>query len=177
MYKDKLTEAMTWLGQQPNFLSVGYNLCKSGGEAGGTMRGVPEDKRIEMPLAEALMAGVANGLALDGHVVLLWVERADFLLHASDQIVNALDKLDRLSKSIHKPGVIVRVNVGNSREPLFTGPCHTADNSEAFRSMVSFPVHCLTSASNIVPAYKDAYIRACNGIPSMIFEYKDLHNT
>lgn len=175
-YKDHLTKAMTWLGEQPDTCVIGYNVTPPGGSGGSTFDGFPLERRHEMPLAEALMAGVATGMALDGWVPVLWFERADFMLHAADQIVNHLDKLRRLSRGLHKPGVIIRVNVGNKNTPLFTGPCHVQDFSDAFIKMVGFPIWYL-KVGPFIEDYKSAYNIAKSGKPIMLFEYKDLHNT
>lgn len=164
---------MNWLGKQPNTCVIGYNVTPPGGSGGSSFNGFPLERRHEMPLAEALMAGVATGMALDGWIPVLWFERMDFTLHAADQIVNHLDKLSRLSNGIHRPAVIIRACVGNRSNPLFTGPAHVQNLSSAFREMISFPVVELKWPKSIKHHYMNAYMAARVGSSTMLVEFKD----
>lgn len=175
-YKDYLAESMTWLGQQPDTWVVGYNTKYS--LAGGSLSGFPNERIIEMPLAEALMTGVAIGMSLDGAVPILWFERCDFMTLAMDQIVNHLDKMKTISDGIQCPAVIIRACVGNKQTPLFTGPTHTQDFGKALQEMVGFPVIRLMWSSSIMLEYQKAYQRAKNERQStLLVEYKDLYGT
>jgi pyruvate/2-oxoglutarate/acetoin dehydrogenase E1 component len=176
LYKDYIKESMTWLGQQEDTCVVGYNTKYS--HAGGSLSGFPNERIIEMPLAEALMTGVAIGMSLDGLIPILWLERMDFMTLAMDQIVNHLDKIKALSDGIHAPAVIIRACVGNKHTPLLTGPTHAQDFSKAFREMVSLPVIQLKWSSSIMLEYEKAYWRAKNERQStLLVEYKDLYST
>ena len=170
-YREELCKAMSWLGEQPNCWAIGYNTKYS--RAGGTLQGFPGERIIEMPLAEALMTGVAIGLSLDGRIPLLWFERCDFLTLAMDQIVNHLSKLKLLSSGIHSPAVLIRCVVGNKDKPLFTGPTHCQNFSRAFLELVDFPVIQLQWESSIMKEYEKAYRRALNGTSTMLVEFKD----
>lgn len=172
VYKDELCRAMEWLGEQPDTWVVGYNTKYS--HAGGTLKEFPNERIVEMPLAEALMGGVAIGMSLDGLIPLVWFERCDFTTLAMDQIVNHADKISQLSDGIHKPACIYRVCVGNKQKPLFTGPTHTQCFARAFRELISFPVIQLKWQSSIFHEYEKAYRRAKNGSSTMLIEYKDL---
>lgn len=171
-YRDCLCAAMEWLGEQPDTWVVGYNTKYS--HAGGTLKQFPNERIVEMPLAEALMMGVANGMALHGLVPIVWFERMDFTTLAMDQIVNHTDKLATLSDGIHKPGVIIRCCVGNKQKPLFTGPTHTQDFGRAMRELVRFPIIQLKWQTSICKEYEKAYRRAKNGESTMLVEYRDL---
>lgn len=171
-YRDHLIGAMEMLAEHPKTRIVGYNAS-----CGGTTNCFPPDRRPEMPLAEALCAGVATGLALGGFIPVLWLERMDFILHSLDQIVNHLDKLAQLSDGIHKPAVIIRVCVGNKATPLLTGPTHCQDFSVPLRSMLSMPVINLKWSTSIVSEYRKALENAMNGKSTMLVEYKDLYGT
>ncbi len=171
-YRDCLVGAMEWLGKQPDTWVVGYNVKYT--KAGATLTGFPNERIIEMPLAEALMAGVAIGMSLDGCVPILFFERMDFMTLAMDQIVNHLEKIGQLSEVIHQPAVIIRVAVGNKSKPLFTGPTHTQDFTRSFRELVQFPIVQLKWESSIVSEYEKAYRRAKKGISTMLVEYRDL---
>lgn len=170
-YKDAIAAAMTALGQEPEICFVGYNVRY--GKAAGSLNGVPEDKLLEFPLAENLMMGAAIGLALDGRIPVVYFERADFLTNAMDAIVNHLAKLDELSEGLHRPACIIRVVVGNSATPLFTGPTHCQDFSDAMIRMVSFPVWEMREQSPVAMYYSNALRHARSGLSTMLFEFKD----
>lgn len=163
---------MELLADHPLTQVVGYN-----SSAGGTCLCFPPERRPEMPLAEALCAGVAIGLSIQGYIPILWIERMDFLLHSLDQIVNHLDKLNTLSNGLHKPAVILRTCTGNRTTPLLTGPTHCQNFSVAIAHMVSFPVIQLKWSANIIPEYQKALDRALNGQSTMLVEDRDLMNT
>lgn len=170
-YKETITAAMTELGKEPRVVFVGYN-CKYG-KAAGTLAGVSEEQLTEWPLAENLMMGGAIGMALDGHIPVVFFERMDFVLIALDAIVNHLDKLSQLSGGLHKPACIIRCVVGNKKVPLFTGSTHTQNFSKAIRRMVSFSVIELFHSCQIGSAYRDALELAKDGQSTMIVEFKD----
>jgi pyruvate/2-oxoglutarate/acetoin dehydrogenase E1 component len=163
---------MELLAEHPKTMVCGYNST-----CGGTASCFPPERRPELPLAEALCAGIATGLSLQGYIPILWIERFDFVLHAADQIVSHLDKLSKLSDGLHKPAVIIRTAIGNRNTPLLTGPTHTQDFSVAFREMVSFPVVKLMWTSSIIPEYRKALDRALNGESTMLIEDRDLYFT
>lgn len=173
--KGLLTEAMTMLGEDQQTVFVGYNVLY--GKAAGTMAGVPEEKLIEMPLAENLMTGAAIGFSLDGFIPVVWYERADFLTCGMDAIVNHLDKLRVLSDGQHKPACIIRVCVGNKGVPLFTGPTHTQNFADAIERMVGFPVISLWWAGALIRTkYREALDRAKQGTSTILFEFKDQYD-
>lgn len=172
-YREELVKAMTALGQHPKTCVVGYNTKHS--LAGGSLVGFPNDRIEEMPLAENLMVGAAIGMSLEGWMPIIFFERADFLLCAADALVNHLGRIAELSEGIHRPAAIIRVAVGNSKTPLFTGAVHTQDFSEAFERMHAFDVIRLTDASFIEGCYKYALDEAIAGRSTMCVEYRDLY--
>lgn len=174
-YKDSVTTAMQMLAQDDRVRFAGYNVAY-GGMGGGTFKGIDSAKLIEFPLAENLMMGACIGMSLEGLIPVCFIERADFLTNCMDEIVNHLDKLARLSNGLHKPAVIIRVVIGNSKVPLFTGLTHTQDLSHAMRLMVKFPVYKLERSNSFPFYYVDALKRAVNGESTMIFELKDLYD-
>jgi len=171
-YKAAITSAMTALSTDPRTRFVGYGMKR--GRSMGTLSGVPEEQIIETTLAENQMTGFATGLSIMGRLPLVYFERADFLMHACDAIVNHLDKLSEISLGQFRPAVILRVTVGNTTKPLFTGITHTRDHAHAFRAMVSFPVVVLMRTADILPRYAHARKRQLEGVSTMMIEYKDL---
>jgi pyruvate/2-oxoglutarate/acetoin dehydrogenase E1 component len=177
-YKDALTASMTMLAGDPLTRFLGYGLTKpdsAGLAAGaaGTMVGVPMAQRIETPVAENLMAGLAIGLSLAGLRPLVFYERADFILNALDSIVNHADKIAGMSRGQFAPAVIFRVVVGNRSKPLFTGVTHTREYSDAVSRMVSFPVMALDKPEDVTREYAQALDRMKQGVSTMLFEWKD----
>jgi len=179
-YKDALVASMTMLGRDPLSRFIGYGLTKpdkAGVAAGaaGTLTGVPLAQRIETPVAENLMAGIAIGLSLTGLRPLVFYERFDFVLNALDAIVNHADKISPMSRKQFNPAIIFRVVVGNYTKPLFTGTTHTQNHAEGVRAMVSFPVLELRSAASVEQEYKAAKERMDNeNRCTMLVEFKDL---
>jgi pyruvate/2-oxoglutarate/acetoin dehydrogenase E1 component len=172
-YKETLAWAMTGMaGTDPRVRFVGYGLLN--GRAAGTLKNVRREQIIETPVAENLMVSLAIGLSLRGLRPVVYFERMDFILNALDAIVNHLDKLEWISRVEFRPAVILRVVVGNSQKPLYTGATHTQDFSRQLGDLVAFPVKTLTAAPLIQPAYRDAHARMEIGQSTMLVEYKDL---
>jgi pyruvate/2-oxoglutarate/acetoin dehydrogenase E1 component len=171
-YKEAIIAEMTDLARDPDRVFVGYGLRK--GRAAGTLNAAAESQIIECPVAENLMVGVAIGLSLRGKKPVVFVERADFLVHALDAIVNHLDKIAALSRGEFKPAVILRVVVGNRINPLFTGATHTQDLAPGLRNMVGFPVWSAPSVDTISVGYSFAKTNQEDGVSTAVFEYKDL---
>ena len=169
-YKDAIIKEMEDIAKDPNSVFLGYNV-KFGSQAYGTLSTIPKDKLIETPLAENLMTGLATGLSLQGYKPVLFFERHDFLLNASDAIVNHVDKLEKLSHDDFNTPMIIRATVGG-RIPLDPGLQHIQDYTEAFRRMVSFPVLAPQTEKEVTEAYDIAkqFIR-----PIMIVEKRDLY--
>lgn len=174
-YKDMIGLAMRDLAKDPMFVAVGYNTSKAGGYAAGTLEGVPDDQIIETVLAENAMMGTAIGLSLEGFKSLVWTERFDFALNYLDPLVNLCDKLSDLSNGLHRPAVIIRCAVGNSHQPLYTGPTHTQDFSDALRSMLKMQVIQLRSKADIWSAYILAKTSQDNGHSTVVVEYRDCY--
>jgi pyruvate/2-oxoglutarate/acetoin dehydrogenase E1 component len=171
-YKLSLISANKEIAVDPKVLYIGYGLQK--GYALGTIKDVPFNQIIEMPVAENLMIGFAIGLALKGYKPIVFIERMDFIMNALDAIVNHLDKIQKKSVNEFSPAIIIRCIVGNKNKPLYTGITHTQDHSEALRLMVSFPVIQLKSHSDIEASYRQAKENLEKGVSTILVEYKDL---
>ena len=172
-YKEQLTLAMDNLAADKATRFIGYGV-KIGGRALGTLKNVPDAQLIETPVAENLMVGLATGLSLAGLRPVVFIERMDFILNALDAIVNHLGAAQRISRGQFRPAAILRVVIGNRHKPLYTGPTHVQDFTEAVRLMVDFPVVRLTEAGQIAPAYFEAHEALWRGRSTMLVEHKDL---
>lgn len=172
-YKEELTLAMDNLAGDKATRFIGYGV-KIGGRALGTLKNVPDAQLVETPVAENLMVGLATGMSLAGLRPLVFIERMDFILNALDAIVNHLSAARKISRGQFHPAAILRVVIGNRHKPLYTGPTHVQDFTEAVRLMVDFPVVRLTEADQIAPAYFEAHEAMWRGRSTMLVEHKDL---
>ena len=161
---------MEALAADPTTIFIGYNL-KNGSKCYGTMVDVPEYQIIEMPVAEALMAGMATGMALSGMKPVLIFERQDFMLLSSDQIINHLDKINVLSHGQFNPKVIIRAIVGYDK-PFDPGLQHKGNFTHLFEQYCSFPVYNCTDEVTLSNAYKEA-LNPQSSV--MIAEYRGLY--
>ena len=156
-YASALTEAMTILARNPRTVFIGQAVKYPGTAMSTTLANVPMDRRIEMPVAEQLQLGLSIGMALGGFIPVTIFPRWNFLLLASSELVNHLDKLSLISD--YRPKVIVRTGVGSER-PLNPGPQHLGNFTKAFASIcqtIEFVE--LHEPEHIVPAYEKAMAR------------------
>lgn len=168
-YNDELKRAMNWLGLQPNTIFLGQAVRYGGTGCYESLTGVPDNKKLEFPVAENFQIGVSTGLALNGFIPISVVPRWNFLLCATDQIVNHLDKLVLMNRHC-KPKVIIRVAVG-SETPVDPHEQHKGNFSDAFRSLCkTIRVVELKDHREIVPLYEEAY---CHPRSSIMVEFPD----
>lgn len=169
-YSSDLARAMTWLGEQPNTLFIGQAVAYPGTAMTATLAGVPRDKLLELPVAEEMQMGMSTGLALSGFVPITVYPRWPFLLLATNQLVNHLDKLSTYSHGGYQPKVIIRTAVP-SRTPLDPQSQHLGNYSDPFRQMLKTVevIEC-ERANQIFEAYKRAYDRD-DGRSTLIVEH------
>ena len=161
---------MTWLGEQPDTLFMGQAVAYPGTAMTATLDGVPREKLLELPVAENMQAGMATGMALSGIVPISIYPRWPFMLEATGQIVNHLDKLPIYSAGRYKPKVIIRVGVPTPK-PLHPGAQHLGNYSDPFRQMLkTVQVVELERAEDIFAAYQNAYERT-DGRSTMLVEF------
>ena len=172
LYNQSLKETMNWLATLPDTLFLGQAVCYAGTGCYESLTEVPADKKMEFPVAENFQIGVSTGLALNGFIPISVVPRWNFLLCATDQIVNHLDKLSALSDGACQPKVIIRVAVG-SEIPVDPQEQHKGNFSDAFRSMCNTIdiIECRTPES-IRSAYEKAYLRT-DGRSTIVVEFPD----
>jgi len=172
-YRSALKQAMEMLAQDDRVIFLGQTVGRPGSRfTYCTLEDIHPDKRIELPVMEESQMGISTGLALAGYIPVTIYPRMDFLTLATNQLVNHLDKLPEMSRGQFKPKVIIRVIVG-AREPIYPGPQHCQDHTEAFRIMLTtVDVVQLTDHREIVPAYR----KALNSDKStLLAEIGDLH--
>ena len=103
--------------------------------------------------------GMSVGLCLQGYTPITIYPRMDFLLLATNQLVNHLDKMPIITFGEFVPKVIIRVAIGSST-PLFPGVQHCSDYTEGLKNMLTnVDVISLEKPSQILPSYQLAYSR------------------
>lgn len=166
---------MEFLGKDERTLFLGQAIACPGTAMTGTVKNVPREKLIELPVCEELQMGMATGFALTGYVPISLYPRWNFVLLAVNQIVNHLDKLPIISSGGYSPKVIIRTGIGSER-PLNPQHQHTGDFTEAFQLMCkTIEVIRLDEPEQIFPAYKKALERE-DGRSTLIVEVMDYYN-
>jgi pyruvate/2-oxoglutarate/acetoin dehydrogenase E1 component len=155
-YFDELKKAMNWLGQKQDTLFLGQAVGYPGTAMYNTLEGVPNEKRLEMPVAEEFQMGFSYGMSLQGYVPISIYPRWNFLLCAVSGLVNHIDKYPLLSSYTGK--VIIRTGIG-SINPLDPQCQHKGNFTEAFKKMCkTVDVVLLEEPEDIFPAYVNAYM-------------------
>lgn len=166
-YKAAITQAMTNIGSRVDALFVGYNVLN--GNAMGSLANVSDDKKIETPVAENLMTGLAIGLSFEGFRPVVYYERHDFMLNAADAIINHINHIQRISHGEFSCPVILKTVVADAG-PFYSGPTHSQDFTEMFSSVLSFPVYDPATPVALMSSYSFAINSTTT--PSMIVERK-----
>jgi pyruvate/2-oxoglutarate/acetoin dehydrogenase E1 component len=172
-YFDELKRAMDWLGQQDDTIFMGQAVSYPGTAITGTLSDVNKDKLIEMPVNEDMQLGISFGMSLNGRVPISIFPRWNFLILASNQLVNHIDKVNQMTN--FKSKVIIRTSIGSKR-PLDPQCQHTDDFTDGFRLMCkNINIVRLDEPEQIFDAYKFAYEREDN-VSTILVEYGDYYN-
>jgi pyruvate dehydrogenase E1 component alpha subunit len=165
-YLEAIRKENERLARDTDTVFIGYNVRH--GSAYGTLKNVPDDQKIETPLAENLMVGLAMGMSLEGFRPVLFFERHEFVMNAMDALVNTLDVIKIISDGQFEMPVLVRA-VAGSVKPFYAGLTHTQNLTGVFRKAFSFPVYEPVTSGQVCEAY-----RMAEGRPVMICEQKGL---
>lgn len=172
---DELKRSMEYLGKFDNTIFIGQSVEVAGTAMRNTLLNVDDSKLVEMPVDEDFQMGLATGMALTGLIPISIFPRWNFLLLATNQIVNHLDKLKEITQLKNPGKVIIRTSIG-SVIPLHPGPQHTGDFTEAFKLMCpNLNIVRLDKTSVIFDEYQKAYERS-DGVSSLIIEWSDKYN-
>lgn len=164
-YKEGITQAMTDLGKE-GAIFIGYNVLY--GDAMGTLKNINPSQKLETPVAENLMAGLAIGMSFEGFIPVLYYERHDFMTVAADAIINHIDKIERISHGEYKVPIIIRAVTADSGL-FYSGITHSQDFTKMFKKCVSFPIIDPNNGIEILKAIKGA---RKSGRPMMLIERK-----
>lgn len=158
-YFDELKKSMDWLAEKNDTLFLGQAVEYAGTAMTNTLKDVKSEKLLEMPVNEDMQMGISIGMALNNTVPISIFPRWNFLLLASNQIVNHLDKIKIMSDGKYNPKVIIRTSIGSQR-PLHPQYQHVSDFTSAFKAMCdTVDIIRLDEPHQIFDAYKYAYER------------------
>lgn len=171
-YKDELTRAMTFLGQQDNTIFIGQQIVYAGNPMSTTLTEVSKDKMIELPVMEETQMGMSLGLSMMNKTVISFYPRWDFIISATNQLVNHLDKYEHMTGK--QANVIIRLGKG-SDVPLDPGVQHKGNYLDEFKSLCkNVTFHELVSSETIYETYINAYnqggVHVIVEYPQMYFE-------
>jgi pyruvate/2-oxoglutarate/acetoin dehydrogenase E1 component len=133
LYKDALTKAMDLCNQKENSIFIGQQIVWRGNPMSTTLDYVDANKMIELPVMEETQMGMSLGLAMLGKFVISFYPRWDFLISATNQLVNHIDKYELMTGDI--PHIIIRVGKG-SDTPLDPGHQHKGNYINEFSSIL-----------------------------------------
>ena len=174
-YFDELKRTMEWLAQHPKTMFVGQTVAGPGTFMFQTLRDVSKDKTLEMPINESFQMQFTIGMALAGYIPISVYPRQNFLLIATADMVNMLDKIPAISCNELLPRVIIRVAAGPNK-PVHPGHQHIGNYAEGFRKMFSWiEVVELEEPKDIFPAYKHALERE-DSKSTLIIEHGNYYN-
>lgn len=155
-YKEELIKSMDMLAQNEKVIFIGQHLLYPIGFMPKSLKNVSNRRKIELPLVEDVQMGMSIGLALEGYIPVSIYPRMDFLILAINQLVNHLDKIEKLSSGRFKPKVIIRVAIGSTK-PLYPDIQHCSDYTDALRCMLkNVVVIKLLNSKDILPSYEYA---------------------
>lgn len=174
-YFDELKRTMEWVAQQPQTIFLGQTVADPGTFMHSTLKDIPKEKTLEMPVNESFQMQFSIGLALAGYTPISVYPRQNFLLLATSDMVNMLDKIPAISAEAVTPKVIIRTAVGPDT-PSHPGHQHVGNYAEAFQKMFSWiEVVELNEPEDIFPAYKHALERTDNK-STLIIEHGNYYN-
>ena len=174
-YFDELKRTMEWVAEQPKTFFLGQTVAGPGTFMYSTLRDLPADKTLELPINESFQMQFSVGLALSGYIPITVYPRQNFLLLATGDMVNMLDKIPAISCDEVIPKMIIRVASGPD-SPVHPGHQHVGNYADAFRAMfTSIDVVELEEPEDIFPAYKHAIEREDNKV-TLIIEHGNYYN-
>lgn len=172
-YFQELKRSMEYLANKKNSIFIGQAVEYPGTAMYNTLIDIKKEKKIELPVAEEMQMGITIGMAMNGMMPISIYPRWNFLLLATNQIVNHLDKIEILGKNKLKNKIIIRTSVGSQR-PLHPQHQHVGNFTKPFAEMcpnVDFII--LKDAKDIFSSYKKA---SESNKPTVLVEFGDYYN-
>ena len=173
-YVTELTKSMDFLAKDKRIIFLGQAVAYPGTGMTNTLKNVSKEKLYELPVAEEMQMGLTIGLALNNFVPVSIYPRWNFLLLATNQLVNHLDKVKVMSNGKFKTKAIIRTSVGSER-PLHPQYQHVGDFTDSIQKVCKeIEIIRLEEAKDILPAYKKALTRE-DGKSTILVEYGDFY--
>ena len=174
-YVAELTKSMDFLAKDKRIIFLGQAVAYPGTGMTNTLKNVSKEKLYELPVAEEMQMGLTIGLALNNFVPVSIYPRWNFLLLATNQLINHLDKIKVMSNGKFKTKAIIRTSVGSER-PLHPQYQHVGDFTDSIQKVCKeIEIIRLEEAREILPAYKKALTRE-DGKSTILVEYGDFYN-
>lgn len=174
-YFDELKRAMEWLSDQNKTMFLGQTVAGPGTFMYSTLKDLPADKTLEMPINESFQMQFSLGLCVAGFIPVSVYPRQNFLLLATADMVNMIDKMPAISDNTFTPHMIIRVATGPD-SPVHPGHQHVGNYAEGFRQMFSWiDVVEVNEPEDIFPAYKAAY-ESPEKKTTLIIEHGNFYN-
>jgi len=136
-YKKEIIRSMKLISKNKKSIFIGQSVAVPGNLLFPSLKDVPKNQKLELPIFEETQMGIAIGLALNGFLPISCYPRFDFFILSLNQTVNHIDKLNQISSNEFNPFVIIRVMVG-SKKPVNAGIQHTMDYSKELRQMLKY---------------------------------------
>ena len=166
---------MDWMAKHPDTFFLGQTVAVPGTFMYPTLKDIPKEKTLEMPVNESFQMQFSIGLALAGLIPITVYPRQNFLLLATADMANLLDKIPAISSGQWIPKVIIRVASGPD-SPVHPGHQHVGNYAEAFKKMFSWiEVVELNEPEDIFPAYQHALERPDNK-STLLIEHGNYYN-
>ena len=166
---------MNYLAKNERTIFLGQAVKVPGTSMSNTFKEINPNKLIELPVAEEMQMGIANGFAINGLIPVSVFPRWNFLLLAMNQLINHLDKIKLMSNDGYKTKVIIRTGIG-SEKPLHPQYQHVGDFTDAVKKMcTNIEIIKLNEVKDIFPSYKKALERE-DGKSTIVVEYGDYYN-
>ena len=174
-YFDEIKKSMTFLSKKKYTIFLGQAVNYPGTAMFNTLLDVAKNKKIEFPVSEEMQMGVTLGMSMNGYVPISIYPRWNFMLLATNQLINHLDKFNLMTKKKFNQKIIIRTAVGSER-PLHPSHQHVGDFTKEFSSMCkNIEFIKLKKTSSIFQSYKKAYERKDNKI-TVLIEFGDYYN-
>ena len=173
-YFSELKKSMNYLSKKNDTIFLGQAVEYKGTAMSNTLVDVPKSKKIELPVAEEFQMGISIGYLMKNLTPISIYPRWNFLILATNQLVNHLDKFEKMNNGKYKSKAIIRTSIGSKR-PLHPQDQHIGDFSSAFKVMAkNIDIIILKETNEIFQAYKKAYNNKTKH--SIIVEYGDYYN-
>jgi len=131
-YADELKKSMEYLNSKKDTIFLGQSVGCPGTGMTQSFSNCDKDRLIELPVIEETQMGMSIGLSLQGWVPISMYPRWNFLLLATNQLINHLDRIPLYSEYV--PKVIIRTSIGSER-PFHPQHQHVGDFTDAFKLM------------------------------------------